>query len=90
MKNRVVNIVRGAWGWKGLGWSKGPRVSRGFPGIEALTSTRAQIRAWERSWAALGVCVDTQNVSGELWKHFGNVLGTLGELWEHFLGACFD
>ena len=65
-------------------------MSRGFPGIEALTSTRAQIRAWERSWAALGVCVwilrTSPGSSGGTLETFWELLGSSGStFWEHVL-----
>ena len=91
MKNIVVNIVRGRGAGRGGGARRVPRVSRGFLGNEALTSTRAQILAWERSWAALGVCVATQNVSGELlealWRRFGTSWGALGALFGSIFGV---
>ena len=66
MKNIVVNIVRGAWGW--VDWA-GQIVPKGVPGVLNFTGiyyTLATVAYRGRSWAALGVCVASQDVSGEL------------------------
>ena len=76
-------------GLEGAGWSKGSqRVSRGSLGIEAFTSTRTQIRAWERSWATLGVCGYSERLQapGGTLETFWELPGSSGStFWEHFL-----
>ena len=62
----VVGIVRGAWGWKGLGVKT---VLKGVPGVLNFTAiyyTLATLAYRGRSWAALGVGVASQDVSEEL------------------------
>ena len=84
MKNVVVNIVRVAWGW--VDWG-GQRVLKGVPGVFNFTAIYYTLATWayrERSWAALEVCVASQDVSGELpealWRRFGTSWGALGAL----------
>ena len=84
MKNIVVNIVRGAWGW--VDWV-GQIVPKGVPAVLNFTAiyyTLATLAYRGRSWAALEVCVASQDVSGELpealWRRFGSSWGALGAL----------
>ena len=62
----------------------------GLPGIEALTSTRAQIPLRGRSGTAPGVRMASGDVPGELpealWRGSGRSWGALGTL----LGSFFD
>ena len=84
MKNVVVNIVRG----RGAGWGWGAQIGpQGVPGVFnfiAIFYTLATLAYRGRSWAALGVCVASQDVSGELpealWRRFGSSWGALGPL----------
>ena len=50
----------------------------------AIYYTLATLAYRGRSWAALGVCVASQDVSGELpealWRRFGSSWGALGAL----------
>ena len=91
MENIIVNIVRGASGWKGQG---AKRIPQGVPGVLNFTAiyyTLATLAYRGRSWAALGVCVWPLRTSpGSSRRHFRDVLGPLGELWEHFLGAFLE
>ena len=87
----VVGIVRGAWGWKGLGAKS---VHQGVPGVLNFTAiyyTLAPLAYRGRSWAALGVCVAPQDVSGELpealWRSFGTSWGALGALFGSIFGV---
>ena len=89
MKNIVVNIVRGAWGW--LDWAV-QIVPKGVPGVLnfiAICYTLATLAYRGRSWAALEMCVASRDVSGELpealWRRFGSSWGALGAL----LGSIF-
>ena len=84
MKNIVVNIVRGAWGW--VDWVA-LRAPQGVPGVLNFTTIYYTLATWAyrgRSWAALEVCVASQDVSGELpealWRRFGSSWGALGAL----------
>ena len=84
MKNIVVSIVRGCGvggGWVSLS------VPKGVPGVFNFTAiyyTLATLAYRGRSWAALEVCVASQDVSGELlealWRRFGTSWGALGAL----------
>ena len=90
MKNIIVNIVRGAWGWKGLGSTKGspgrPGVSRGL----RLSRRREHKFGLGSAPGPFWGCVWLLRTSpGSSRRHFGDVLGALRELWEHFLGALF-
>ena len=89
MKNIVVNIVRGAWGW--VDWVS-QIAPQGVPGVLNFTAiyyTLATLAYRGRSWAALEVCVASQDVSGELpealWRRFGSSWGALGA----FFGSIF-
>ena len=84
MRNIIVNVVRGAWGWKELG---GKSVLKGVPGVFnfiAIYYTLVTLAYRGRSWAALEVCVASRDVSGELpealWRRFGSSWGALGGL----------
>ena len=89
MKNKIVNIVRGAWGW--VDWAY-QIVPQGVPGVLNFTTiyyTLATLAYRGRSWAALEVCVASQDVSGELpealWRRVGSSWGALGALfWSIF------
>ena len=89
MKNIVVNIVRGAWGWKGLGAKSVPKGVPGVLNFTAIYYTLATLAYRGRSWAAREVCVASQDVSGELpealWRRFGTSWGALGA----FFGNIF-
>ena len=84
MKNRVVNTVRGAWGWKGRGVKSVPQGVPGVFNFTAIYYTLATLAYRGRSWAAREVCVASQDVSGELpealWRRFGSSWGALGAL----------
>ena len=66
---------------------------QGLPGVLNFTTvyyTLATLAYRGRSWAALEVCVASQDVSGELpealWRRVGSSWGALGALfWQHFL-----
>ena len=67
-------------------------VLKGVPGVLNFTAiyyTLATLAYRGRSWAALGVCVASQDVSGELpealWRRFGTSWGALGA----FFGSIF-
>ena len=91
MKNIVVNIVRGAWGWRGLGDPKGPKERSGAS-VGMRLSRRREHKFWLGSAPGpLWGCVWLLRASpGSSRRHFGDVLGPLGELWEHFLGPFFE
>ena len=62
-------------------------VLKGVPGVLNFTAiyyTLATLAYRGRSWAALEVCVASQDVSGELpealWRRFGSSWGALGAL----------
>ena len=78
----VVGIVRGAWGWKGLGAKSVDLGVSGVLNFTAIYYTLATLAYRGRSWAALEVCVASQDVSGELpealWRRFGTSWGALG------------
>ena len=81
MKNIVVDIVRGAWGWVAH------IAPLGVPGVFNFTAihyTLATLAYRGRSWAAPEVGVASQDVSGELpealWRRFGTSWGALGAL----------
>ena len=63
----------------------------GVPGVFNFITiyyTLATLAYRGRSWAALGVCVASQDVSGELpealWRRFGSSGGALGALFGRF------
>ena len=80
----VVGIVRGAWGWKGLGVYTVRKGVTGVLNFTAIYNTLATLAYRGRSWAAREACVASQDVSGELpealWRRFGTSWGALGAL----------
>ena len=65
----------------------GKTILKGVPGalnFTAIYYTLATLAYRGRSWAALEVCVASQDVSGELpealWRRFGSSWGALGAL----------
>ena len=69
----------------GVGGSgRRPLESRGVLNFTAIYYTLATLAYRGRSWAALEVCVASQDVSGELpealWRRFGSSWGALGAL----------
>ena len=86
----VVSIVRGAWGWKGLGGPKGPPGRPGGPQLYCYLLHFGHFDIGDAP-GPLGRCVWPLRTSpGSSRRHFGDVLGPLGELWEHFLGAFLE
>ena len=78
----VVGIVRGGVGLGGLGAKSGDLGVPGVLNFTAIYYTLATLAYRGRSWAALEVCVASQDVSGELpealWRRFGTSWGALG------------
>ena len=90
MKNIVVNIVRGAWGWRGLGVTNGPK---GCPGASLgmrLSRRREHKFGLGSAPGPLWVCVwilrTSPGSSGGTLETFWELLGSSGStFWEHFL-----
>ena len=85
MKNIIVHIVRGAWGWKGLGRPKGPK---GRPGGLQLYYYLLHFGHFGVSGTLLGRSGGVCGLSG---RPRGAPGGTLETFWELLgaLGALF-
>ena len=90
MKNIVVNLLRGAWGWKGLGR---PNCLKACPGGPQLYYYLLHFGHFGVSGTLLGRSGGVCGLSGRLRGAPGGTLETFWELlgssgstfWEHFL-----
>ena len=90
MENRIVNRVRGAWGWKGLG---AKRVPQGVPGVLNFIAIYLHFGHFGVSGTLLGRSGGVCGLSGRLrgapggtLETFWDLLGSSGStFWEHFL-----
>ena len=94
MKNIIVNIVRGAWGWKGQGWQKGHKGRSGGPQLYYYLLHFGHLGVsgtlLGRSGGVCGLSGRLRGAPGGTLETFWDLLGSSGgTFWEHFLKNCF-